>query len=352
MAKRFGLAGILILCLLLSAACAGSSDGGTTPVPSPTPIPTAALPTPSAPVTNPLKGVSLSPKSFTDTDFTQFLSFVSQTGNALRWAGPWTDLGTPTGGPGVVTFLSATYKYTPVVETGVYSVSTDQLIKPLTEENMNDFILYVTEFSRNFKEPYIALGVEVNIHYEKHPEDFKKYVALFDRAYDSIKSVSPNTKVYVVFQLERMKGLQGGLFGGANDTSKAQWDLISQFPKSDLIGFTTYPGLIYKDPAEIPADYYSEIASHTGKPIAFTEVGWASGTPVVNGSPLAEWESSEAEQAAFVKRFRELTGSMNVQMRLWIWMFEQSASPGPAFVGMALRRSDGTPRLAWDEWVK
>lgn len=83
------------------------------------------------------------------------------------------------------------------------------------------------------------------------------------------------------------------------------------------------------------------------KPIA----SLASGTPVFQGLPLAEWESNEAEQASFVRRLRELIRGMNVQMSVWLWMFEQSP-PGPAFVGMALRRDDGTPRPSWDEWVK
>ncbi len=349
---------MLILTALVTVSC---SSGSVNDLTSPTHIvvqPSAVQPTavattvPTSVKNTSLKGVSLSPKSFTDTDFPQFLSLVGQAGNALRWAGPWTDLGVPNGAPLVVTTLSKNYNYTPVIETGVYSVSRDELIKPLTQENMDQFVLYVREFSRNFKMPYIALGVEVNIHYEKHPDDFQKYVLLFDRAYDAIKSVSPDTKVYLVFQLERMKGLQGGLFGGTNDTANAQWDLLKQFPKSDLIGFTTYPGLIYKDPSEIPSDYYSEIVSRTDKPIAFTEVGWASGTPVFKGASLTEWASSEAEQASFVKQFRQLTSGMNPEMSIWFWMFEQSPPPGPAFVGMALRRDDGTPRPAWDEWVK
>jgi len=29
-----------------------------------------------------------------------------------------------------------------------------------------------------------------------------------------VKSVSPQTKVFTIFQLEQMKGLNGGLFGG------------------------------------------------------------------------------------------------------------------------------------------
>src|SRR3989338_10570701 len=96
-----------------------------------------------------------------------------------------------------------------------------------------------------------------------------------------------------------MKGLRGGLFGGINDESKNQWKLLDQFPKADLIDFTTYPALIYKAPSEIPNDYYSVILTYTEKPVLFTEVGWSS--KIDNPS----WETSESEQAEFIKIFEE-----------------------------------------------
>lgn len=140
-----------------------------------------------------------------------------------------------------------------------------------------------------------------------------------------------------------MKGLSGGLFGGINDPTKSQWSLLDRFPKSDIIAFTTYPGLIYENPSEIPADYYSEIKSHTVKPIAFTEIGWHSGT-----GPTG-WESSDAEQAGFVTTFFSLTEELNKELVIWSFLYDQDISE--PFNSMGLRRSDGNAKPAWDSWV-
>lgn len=119
--------------------------------------------------------------------------------------------------------------------------------------------------------------------------------------------------------------------------------MLDRFPKSDIIAFTTYPGLIYKDPADIPADYYTEVKSHTSKRIAFTEIGWHS-----NSGP-AGWESSKAEQAQFITQFITLTTAMDNELAIWSFMYDQGTVE--PFNSMGLRRSDGTARPAWDEWV-
>jgi hypothetical protein len=140
----------------------------------------------------------------------------------------------------------------------------------------------------------MALGVEVNLLYESSPTDFQTFVSFFNATRTAIRAASPGTAVFTIFQLEKMKGLDGGLFGGMNDTADAEWGLLSDFGSSDLAGFTTYPGLIYHSASSMPSDYYGEIARHTQKPIAFTEVGWQSGS-------LPGWGNNETSQASFVK---------------------------------------------------
>jgi hypothetical protein len=178
---------------------------------------------------------------------------------------------------------------------------------------------------------------------EKSPEDFEKFVRLFAGTYDAVKQKSPDTKVFTIFQLEHVKGLKGGLYGGVNDPAAADWALIDRFPKADLVGFTTYPGLIYKDPSGIPADYYVEIRNHTSKPVAFTEIGWQS-----EAWP-AGWESGDVEQAAFVTRFFELTGSLDKEMAIWSFLYDPAA-PKP-FDSMGLIKKDGTVRPSWNAWI-
>jgi len=132
--------------------------------------------------------------------------------------------------------------------------------------------------AQEFHPEYLGLGVEVNRYYERSPEGFEDYVVVYHEVYDDVKRVSPSTKVFPIFQLEYMRGA-ARLSGREH---KAHWELLSRF-KADLIGFTTYPFLEYRSVAEIPAGYYAEIAQHTDKPVAFTELGWPTASPHVQG---------------------------------------------------------------------
>ncbi|MEM2930115.1 MAG: hypothetical protein QW797_04590 [Thermoproteota archaeon] len=291
-----------------------------------------------------LKGVSLSPRSFQQSDLMDFFEKAKQGGKIVSWAGDWNELGAVNGGPKVVTELASTYDYIPLIELQFFTQSDGRLLRPLNEMTKEDYKNSTVEFAEKYKPKYLAIGIEVNVLYEKSLEDFEEFVEFYDEVYDAVKSKSPDTKVFTVFQLEKMKGLNGGLFGGENDPAKSQWFLFDSFPKSDIIAFTTYPGLVYENPSEIPENYYSEIILHTEKPVAFTEVGWHS-----NASPEG-WESSDAEQAEFVTLFFSLTKNMNKEIEVWSFLYDQNVSE--PFNSMGLWRIDGTSKPAWDSWVK
>ncbi len=291
------------------------------------------------------KGVSLSPRSFQSDDFTDFFQKVKQTGEMVMWAGDWSKLSDVVGNaPRVTAELATIYDYIPLIEVQFFTQTSDALVRPLDETTRQIYRDSAVNFAQKYKPQYLGLGIEVNILYEKSPEEFNRFVQFFDEVYDAVKATSPNTKVFTVFQLERMKGLQGGLFGGTNDLSNAQWQLLDNFPKSDLMAFTTYPSLIYQAPSEIPLDYYVEIKSHTAKAIAFTEIGWHSDVGPVG------WESSEAEQAEFVRTFFNLTRELNMEIAIWSFMYDQDVNMPFNSMGL-IRRSDGTAKLAWNEWI-
>jgi hypothetical protein len=292
----------------------------------------------------PLRGVSLSPRSNDPQDFTGFFEKAIQTGEIVSWVGDWAELNQEDGGgPRVVACLASTYGYTPLVIAQFFIQSTGQLPRPLTPETKQMYLEGASNFASEFRPAYLGLGVEINVLYEKSPEQFDEFVEFFGEVYHAIKSISPETKVFTVFQLERMKGLHGGLFGGANDPSNSQWDLLDQFENSDLIAFTTYPGLIHKSPDLIPADYYREIISHTDKPIAFTEIGWHS-----EDGPLG-WESSEEEQAEFVETFLDLSGDLNSGFLIWSFLYDPVAIEPFRSMGLC-DREDGRERPAWNAW--
>jgi hypothetical protein len=288
--------------------------------------------------------VSLSPRSFQAGDFTSFFEQAAQMGDLVRWAGDWTQLDTPGNAAEVVATLASTYGYQPVIALGVYNADQKRLTRPLDEATRADYIQSAVAFVEKYRPPYVSLGAEMNLVYEGAQEEFDQYVSFFEEAYDAIKAASPETVVSVGFQLEHMKGLQGGLFGGTNDPSQGQWGLLERFPKADMVTFTTYPGFIYGDPGEAPSDYYAEIASHTDKPIGFEEIGWPHAVDVPG------WESSEEEQGVFVRRFFDLIEGLDVRTAVWLSMYSLP-HPNTLFQTMALRRADGSTLPAWDAWV-
>lgn len=267
-----------------------------------------------------LKGVSLSPKSFQSGDFTDFFEKAKQTGTIITWAGDWNELSnTQTGGPAVLAALSTNYNYIPIVEAQFFTQSNSQLLRPLDESTKQIYKDSAVAFAEKYKPRYMGFGIEINTLYEK----------------------SPDTKVFTIFQLEKMKGLNSGLFGGSND--KAQWSLLDKFPKSDIIAFTTYPGLIYKNPSDIPADYYTEIQLYTSKTIAFTEIGWHSAA-----SPVG-WESSDSEQAEFVEVFFNLSKDLNKELVVWSFLYDQNTIE--PFNSMGLIPQEGRTKSAFDAWI-
>lgn len=299
---------------------------------------------PPAPANTFLKGVSLSPRSTSAADFVDFFEKTSQTGPIVMWAGDWLELTTTEGAATVVASLAATYNYTPLIEAQFFDQATGQLLRPLTGTTREAYKNGAADFAARYNLKYLGLGIEVNTLAEKSPSDFNDFAAFFSEVYDAVKARSPNTKVFTVWQLEKMKGLNGGLFGGVNDPTKAQWDLLARFPKSDLTVFTTYPCLIYKDPVEIPAGYYTEISSRTAKAVGFTEIGWYS------GADIPSWESSETEQASFITAFFDLSAGLNKELALWSFMYDPAAAA--PFDSMGLRRSsDGAAKLAWPAWI-
>ena len=324
-----------------------------TPVSSPTPVATPTPPTTATPVlATPTvtrdqiqRGVSLSPRSFASSDFTDFFQKAREAGSLVSWAGDWQELGNPTGGgPTVLAELASTYGYKPVIVAQFFTQSSGQLLRPMDVATRQSYRDSARAFVKKYKPRYLGLGIEVNMLYEKSPSDFDGFVELFANVYRDVKSVSPTTQVFTVFQLERMKGLRGGLFGGTNEPGNTHWNLLDRFPDSDIVAFTTYPDLIFKDPGDIPPDYYSEIKAHTAKGTAFIEVGWHT------AANPAGWESSETEQGRFVKAFFGLTRDLDPEIVIWSFLYDQNAIE--PFRSMGLLRSDGSARPAWEEWTR
>ena len=109
----------------------------------------------------------------------------------------------------------------------------------------------------------------------------------------------------------------------------------------DIAVFTTYPCLIFTDPSEIPADYYTEITEYTSKPVAFTEMGWFR-------DGFTGWESSVDEQAEFIDLFFEATEEMPVEFVTWSFLYDPDAQIPFDQMGLLAVGEDSSAAL--DAW--
>ncbi|HVV85267.1 MAG TPA: hypothetical protein VHE35_19530 [Kofleriaceae bacterium] len=207
-----------------------------------------------------------------------------------------------------------------------------------------DFCAVGVDFARAHHPRYMFLGNETDAYYRDHHDDWPNWVSELHACRDAIHAVSPSTLVFTTFQLEFTKG-------AAQKTGRplvpADWQPIADVAGAvDGIGFTSYPYFEYETPADLPATYYREIADHTDLPILFTELGWVA-------DPSQPYTGSEAEQAAFVDRFFELTAGLDVRYAVWLAENDWPPAilgPGSAFHEIGLRDATGAPRPADAAW--
>ena len=287
------------------------------------------------------KGITFTPSSYDSSGIQDFLNKIPQLGNTISWAGDWEELGLTDGAPANLAQIAESSNLTIVIEAQFFSQPSGQLLRPLDNATIANYTQMAVSFARTYHPAFMAFGIEVNILYEKSPSSFDSFVSLYNQVYDEVKSASPSTTVFTIFQLERMAGMQGGLYGVSNNAS-AEWSLLGKF-KMDAVGFTTYPDLVFKNPADIPLNFYSQIKNYSSLPVIFTEVGWHS------AAAPAGWESSPQEQAQFVSTFFSLTVSLDKVLEIWSFLYDQNA-PVP-FNSMGLLNSNGTARPAWNAWI-
>ena len=262
-----------------------------------------------------LKGVSLSARNYTGEGILDFFDRAPESNDLITWVGDWAQLGDTDSAPYLVYNMRALYDYEAVVITAYIDQGSGTILRPLDEETKQMYLESAVSFASTYKPLYMGFGVEMNIVKKTNPEAYNEFKEFYPAVYDAVKEASPDTLVFTVWQLEQMKGLDGGLFGGVNDPEQAQWGLLSDF-ESDLAAFTLYPCLIYGDPSEIPDDYLTEITDYTDQPIVFTEMGWFR-------EGVTGWESTPEEQAEYIDRYFELSEPIDPVFTIWSFYYDQ-----------------------------
>lgn len=216
-------------------------------------------------------------------------------------------------------------------------------------ETRAEFKAMATAFAQSAQPSHLALANEFNIWWASNQSSYGDWESLYIETYDAIKAVSPNTKVFVTFQLEFLKD-EAATTGWAGGDTWACFDLMVATGKLDVAAFTSYPYFGASTPAAIASDHYGEIQAHwSAGPVVFTEIGWLS-------APSGPYPGSFADQAAFVDRFFGLTDGLDLDVVQWLFAYDfDGEAMFPPFVGVGLRSNDGsvvrTVDQAWRDAV-
>lgn len=204
------------------------------------------------------------------------------------------------------------------------------------------YLGYVRYLAESYQPRYMALAVEVNLMARSNRENYDAFLATYETAYAAVKEASPSTAVFVTFQYEALKGLPP-----SGESGRIGWEIFDDFQNLDLIGLGTYPGFSFNSQAEIPADYYDEVLSHTDLPVAIAEVG-------LNSSQQTPIQSDEEDQRQFLVRVLADADRLGFAFAVWYAPADPSYELPPPFNSLAsigLIRPDGSEKPSWSEWV-
>jgi hypothetical protein len=266
------------------------------------------------------KGIAITPKNFpahTSADLDDAFRLARELGQYAVFIYQWHDLNLDT--VGLLVEKSRRAGLVPII--GLSPTTLDQGRKEL---DLPDSVRWAAGKKISFSNPvirkkfistaeklaalkpeYLCLATEINFLALQRLDEYLHFASLYKEAYTAVKRLSPATKVFVSFQWEWARILDSNEMDRIKEHSK----VISIFkPELDLIGLTTYPAPFHKNPADLPADYYSWIYNHIEKkdPVLLMEAGWPT-----SGS------GNESEQEAFVKRLPGLLKDVNVAVLAW-----------------------------------
>lgn len=212
-----------------------------------------------------------------------------------------------------------------------------------SEELREALLAYTAYVAKNYRPEYLAIGVEINMLYERSRPQFDAFVALYRDLYDQAKAASPRTMVFPTFQLE-------DLLGRLDQVHNPHWEVLDPFrDKMDALAVTTYPfaGNI-RAATDIGPDYYDQLTRQFEGPIIVAPAGYPSAP--VEGEALV---GTEQDQNAFLQRLLEDAERLGFELISWIAPRDPAAGSGGVTASLkdtGLRRSDGANKAAWSTW--
>jgi hypothetical protein len=196
---------------------------------------------------------------------------------------------------------------------------------------------------------YLGLAAETNLIRLAAPANvYAAVVTMTNDAAADIHSRDAARPLYVSLQVDaawgRLGGASGTYIGVAQD--------FTDFPFMSAVGLSSYPYLAgYADPADIPDDYYSRIASGHTQPLMVVEGGWSS-------AAVTGVTSDPAKQARYITRQQTLLANARA-IGVFQLEFADLDTTGlhlpptsilPLFITIGLVSPDLQPKPALSSW--
>ena len=325
---------------------------------------------PGPEVTRAVKGVALSPAGFPET-FDEFPAFIQEASSlpdaGVMWNGPWrddvlegSDAGQLPEAARVIAMQAEPHGYSPILVFGWRGPEQPHIRipdNPVNHWGNEDaaalYVDVVANMASEHSPPFLFLGNESDLYFDQDPEDYQRWVEVYETAYSRIKEVSPETRVGPIFQYERMAGI-----GALAAQTTESWGALTahDLDRVDMVGITLYPFFAHETPAAVPDDYLDPLASRIGDtPIAITETGWPAETPEGFQPP---WEASETHQVTFLATLERVLSGKEVPLVTWVWLHPPAAPTGGGltplewniFSSLSLRRASGEKRPVYAAW--
>lgn len=210
---------------------------------------------------------------------------------------------------------------------------------------------YAVAVARLLRPDFLGLAAETNLIRVAAPVAlYQAVVAMTNAVVPEIRVLNGGVRLYVSVQVETAWGRlgQGGGYVGVERD-------LADFPFVDALGLSSYPYLGgFREPEEIPVDYYARLAGGRTLPMLLVEGGWAS-------ESAEGFVSSPERQARYVSYQAALAERAKLE-RLFQLSFtdlDLTSFPGapailPLFARLGLVDIELRPKpalAAWDEIV-
>ena len=214
--------------------------------------------------------------------------------------------------------------------------------KTIDGENHKALIEEIIFLTAAYEPDYFALGLEINITYVKNPVIFQEYLNLYSEAYDAIKKLNNQVKVFPIFQYEELLG-----FSSSQNAHVPRWEVVDMFNnKIDYFAISSAPSKYILTERNLPENYYKKLSSITSIPIIFTGIGFEGSSNNQSSAPTIE------EQYNFMNKLFQDSNIIKYEAILWMQLEDFLDKKNKTTYEYGLYQEDKTKKKTYALWLE